>query len=344
MNATVTQDVDAAAVIKWMRSLAIDVDPPLRISPVGEGKSNITVRLTDAADRHWVLRRPPHGDLLASAHDVAREHRILAALQASAVPTPGVIAFTSDTAVSPAPLLIMEYVDGLVVDRISIAQSLSPNLRCAIGIGMVDALALVHDVDLDSTGLATLASHVPYASRQLRRWIRQWEASRTRDRSEVDELAARLLGAIPEQRELSLVHGDFHLRNVIVDPVSGRTRAIVDWELSTLGDPVADLGTLLAYWPEAGDPPGAPFDASTLPGFPTRAELSDAYATRTGRDLTGLGFWEVLALWKIAIILEGVRRRALNDPRNAARGALFDEETIDFFLARARRRADEIRL
>jgi aminoglycoside phosphotransferase (APT) family kinase protein len=143
---------------------------------------------------------------------------------------------------------------------------------------------------------------------------------------------------------MTLVHGDFHLRNVIVDPGDGTVRAVLDWELCTLGDPLADLGGLLAYWPEADDPPGAAFLAPTLEGFPARDELIEIYRSASGRDLSGLGFWQVLALWKVAIIVEGVYRRSLNDPRNAARGAIVDPQTVDAMLARALRTADAVGL
>jgi aminoglycoside phosphotransferase (APT) family kinase protein len=336
--------IDEATALRWLESLPIGLREPVRYATVGQGKSNITVVVSDATSARWILRRPPLGELLASAHDVSREYRVLSALEPTPVPTPAVIALTTDESVTHAPLLLMEYVDGLVVDEMPVAEGLTPALRGAIGRGMVDALAAIHDVDLESTGLTDLASHKPYAQRQLKRWSGQWEAARTRELPEVDELARRLAAAAPEQTELTLVHGDFHLRNVIVDPVSGAVRAVLDWELCTLGDPLADLGGLLAYWPEADDPPGAPFLAPTLEGFPTRDELTDRYGQVTGRDLTALGFWHVLALWKVAIIVEGVYRRSLNDRRNAARGATVDPQTVEAMLARAVRTADAVGL
>jgi aminoglycoside phosphotransferase (APT) family kinase protein len=344
MEVNAVPGIDAGTAERWLESLPIEVEPPLALAPVGQGKSNITVEVRDAAGRRFILRRPPLGTLLASAHDIGREHRVLAALQPTPVPTPAVIALTTDEAVTNAPLLLMEYVDGLVVDDMPTAEGLTPHLRSAIGQGMIHALGAIHAVDLEATGLSDLASHKPYAARQLKRWSGQWEAARTRELPEVDELARRLADAAPEQRELTLVHGDFHLRNVIVDPGDGSVRAVLDWELCTLGDPLADLGGLLAYWPEGGDPPGAPFLAPTLPGFPDRSELIEMYGRATGRDLSSLGFWQVLALWKVAIIVEGVYRRALNDPRNAERGATADPETVDAIVARAVRTAEDVGL
>jgi aminoglycoside phosphotransferase (APT) family kinase protein len=316
-------------------SLSVPLEPPLRLSLAGHGKSNITAVVADASDHRLVLRRPPMGELLQSAHDVAREHRILSALGPTEVPTPGVLGFTDEPDVTEAPLMAMEYVDGLVLNDVPTAEALPANLRHAVAMAMVEALAAIHAVDLERTGLIDLASHKSYARRQLKRWTGQWEASRTRDLPQVSELARRLDQAVPEQRELTLVHGDFHMRNVLVDPGTGRVRAVLDWELCTLGDPLADLGGLLAYWHEPDDPPDPPFPVSALAGFPRREELAAAYGAITGRDLSALGFWEVLGLWKIAVILEGVRRRALNDPRNAERGANVPSAVIDSLVQRA---------
>lgn len=334
--------IDNDAVSAWISSLAIDVHPPLRFSALGNGQSNICVLVTDRENRRWVLRRPPLGRLLASAHDVAREGRVLAALAGTRVPVPGVVAFTADPSVTDAPLLMLEHVDGLVVDAMNVAESISPLLRSHIACGMVAALASIHGVELETTGLSTLASDKPYAARQLKRWTMQWEAARMRERPVVEELADRLRAAIPRQRELTLVHGDYHLKNVIVDPDRGDVHAVLDWELCTLGDPIADLGGMLAYWPEAGEVERAPFPATTLAGFPSRSEVVAAYAQATGRDVSAVGFWRALGLWKIAIIYEGVRRRALDDPRNAARGAMRSASTVDWALAQATAAADQI--
>jgi aminoglycoside phosphotransferase (APT) family kinase protein len=329
--------LDREAVGKWILGLGLGAMAPLRFARVGQGVSNLTYLVTDRAGARWVLRRPPVGPLLPSAHDVAREHRILSALEPAAAPTPAVHGFTDDPAITDAPLLLMAYVDGMSLDDPSVAETLAPAVRSRLGRALVRSLASVHDVDLHATGLRDLASHENYAGRQLRRWRRQWDDSRTRELPAVAELADRLQAAIPEQRELALVHGDFHLLNVIAAPDGGEIRAILDWELCTLGDPLADLGGLLAYWPQPGDTTMGPFRASLLPGFPSRAELSQAYADETGRDLTALPFWHVLGLWKIAIIGEGVRRRALDDERNAARTGIPSTDSLDDIVAQAQR-------
>lgn len=203
--------------------------------------------------------------------------------------------------------------------------------------GTVRALARVHEVDLTTTGLVDLASHKPYATRQLKRWRQQWQDSRTRELPAVEHLADRLEAAIPSQDEMTLVHGDFHLLNAVADRDGNAINAILDWELCTLGDPLADLGGLLAYWPQAGDATDRPFPAPRLPGFPSRAELAHAYATETGRDLTALSFWHALGLWKIAIITEGVRRRALDRDRNPARTGIPDARLVDELVEQAQR-------
>jgi aminoglycoside phosphotransferase (APT) family kinase protein len=337
MRAGATTEVvglKAAAVEAWILKLGLGARAPLRFTRAGSGNSNLTYLVTDAVGARWILRRPPVGPLLASAHDVAREHRILCALEPTAVPAPAVLGFTEDPAVSDAPLLLMTFVDGIVTDD-AVAQRLEPDTRARLGRSLARTLARVHEVDLRVTGLEGLASHKPYAVRQLNRWRRQWQDARTHELPAVEELAGRLAAAIPEQREVTLVHGDYHLLNVIAAPGGEEIYAVLDWELSTLGDPLADLGGLLAYWPEAGDVTGGVFGASRLPGFPSRAELAEAYAAETGRDLSALAFWHALGLWKIAIICQGVRRRALDDERNAARTGIPPTHVVEDLITQA---------
>lgn len=336
MTSAAVAGLDAVAAAAWLAEVA-GLREPVRFARIGQGQSNLTFLATDARGRRLVLRRPPLGPLLASAHDVAREHRILRALGPTGVPAPGVVAFTDDPAITDVPLLAMEHVDGLVVDDLAIAEGLPAAVRARLGLALPRALASVHAVDLQATGLVDLASHRPYAARQLKRWRRQWEDSRTRELPAVTELADRLEAAMPQQHELTLVHGDFHLLNVIVAPDGAGVRAILDWELCTLGDPLADLGGLLAYWPQAGDLGTPVFAAPALPGFPSRAQLAAEYARASGRDVgSALAFWHALGLWKIAVIVEGVRRRALDDPRNAPPVGVPPAEAVDELVAQAR--------
>ncbi|MCJ0905817.1 phosphotransferase family protein [Rhodococcus sp. ARC_M6] len=333
--------LDPGAVTQWISGLGIDVSGPLTFDRIGLGQSNLTYLVQDQGGGKWVLRRPPLGHLLASAHDVAREARILSALESTEVPSPQVFGLTEDPAVTEVPLLLMEFVEGAVVDRMPLAEALSPERRGAIGISLAQTLAKIHAVDLQAAGLDDLASHKPYAARQLKRWGGQWEQSKTRECPDLDDLTRRLIAAQPQHTETTLVHGDFHLRNVITSVDDGSVVAALDWELCTLGDPLADVGSLLAYWPAAGEDTGGDFPASSLPGFPSRDEMSQVYLDATGRDPAALKFWHTLGLWKVAVIAEGVMRRARDEPQNAAESGTPTVERIDALIAKAREVADQ---
>ncbi|MET8797717.1 phosphotransferase family protein [Nocardia sp. NPDC004568] len=323
-----TAVLDPVALAQWMRAQGAQVTGGLSAVRVGQGQSNLIYLLTDEAGARWIARRPPLGELLASAHDVAREYRILHALQDTDVPVPRLVGLCEEEAVADVPVVVMSHVDGTVVDRMDVAESLDPTVRRAVGLGLVRTLARIHSVDVDTVGLGDLASRSPYAERQLRRWTRQFEDSRTRDRPDLEALTALLQANIPPAGDLSLVHGDFHVCNTIVDPATGAPNAVLDWELSTLGDPIADLGTTLAYWPQAGERPSGTFAAPTLPGFPRREEMAAEYLSASGRDGASLAFWHVLGVWKIAIICDGVHRRVLDNPANAATSGVPTPESI----------------
>lgn len=334
-SSTQTVEVNPSAVVDWIEQIGIKFTGPLSFERIGLGQSNLTYLVRDAEGRRWVLRRPPLGDLLASAHDVAREARILAALQDTAVPTPRVYGLTRDA--TGVPFLLMEFIEGLVVDRTPIAESLTPKLRRKIGLSMPQTLAAIHAVDLSKVGLDDLASHRSYAQRQLKRWSNQWEQSKTRELADLDDLTRRLIAAAPQWQELTLVHGDFHLRNVITQYTTGEVVGVLDWELSTLGDPLADMGSLLAYWPQRGEEDFlGGFAAATLEGFPDRAELTRVYLGETGRDAATLKYWHALGLWKLAIIAQGVMRRAMDEPQNKATGGTPTAQRIDALVHKAR--------
>jgi aminoglycoside phosphotransferase (APT) family kinase protein len=329
--------VDVDAVARWLTQLGIAFEAPLQFQRIGLGQSNLTYRVSDAAGSDWVLRRPPLGHLLASAHDVLREARIIAALADTDVPVPRILGTTTD---SDVPMVLMEFVDGLVVDTMRVAEALTPQQRRQIAVDLPRTLAKIHAVDLAEVGLVDLASHKPYAQRQLKRWVGQWEMSKTRELPELDDLTRRLVAAVPEQREISLVHGDFHLRNLITSPETGAIVATLDWELSTLGDPVADMGSLLTYWAEPGEAAEGDYAPSTLEGFPDRAEMTRIYLDATGRDPAALQYWHALGLWKLAIIAEGVMRRAMDEPQNKAAAGTPDVAWIDARVRRATEIAD----
>lgn len=329
------EGLDIEAVTGWIEGLDAGLEAPMTFARVGLGQSNLTFLVTGAKGGRLVLRRPPLGELLASAHDVAREHRIISALQGTDVPVPVVHGLCEDPAVTDVPVMAVSFVDGAVLDGRSDAEALSGPARHRVGLSLVETLGAIHAVDLEHVGLVDLASHKPYGERQLRRWSRQWELSRTRDLPELDRLTERLTALDPGPGEITLVHGDSHLRNVIIDPQEASVQAILDWELSTLGDPLADLGTLLAYWPQAGDLPTMRFDASTVPGFASRTELLEHYAKATGRDVSAVPFWHGLGLWKLGIIIEGVRRRQHDDPRNLTAAGAIPASAVEELVAYA---------
>jgi aminoglycoside phosphotransferase (APT) family kinase protein len=329
--------VDQAGLSSWLATLVPNLTPPMNVQRIGVGQSNLTYVLSDTAGHRWVLRRPPVGHLLHSAHDVLREARILAALASTDVPVPRVFGVAQTGEVGDGPLVLMEFVHGVVVSDVAASRMLPDRARYSAGIALPDTLGRIHAVNLDAANLADLASHSPYAQRQLKRWSGQWEQSKTRELPEIDLLTDRLRAAIPAPRELSLVHGDLHLRNIVVSATNGEILAALDWELATLGDPIADLGTTLAYWPEHDEAVLPEFRALLLAGYPRRADLVERYCMTTGRDVTDaeLGFWHALALWKIAIIAEGILRRAQQDPRNRAASGVTVPQTVNDLVALA---------
>jgi aminoglycoside phosphotransferase (APT) family kinase protein len=303
--------IDAAGMGDWFAANVPAAVPPLTYERIAGGHSNLTYRVTDAAGSEWALRRPPLGKTLSSAHDMAREHRVVAALGGTPVPVAPVVGLCEDEEVNGAPFYVMEFVRGPVLRGVSEAEAAFPDEgdRREIGLRVADTLAAIHAVDPDAVGLGDLGRKEDYVARQLRRWHGQWEKSKTRELAAIDRVHERLAARIPAQVGASIVHGDYRLDNMILTD-SGEVAAVVDWELCTLGDPLADVGTLMAYWPERGQEEislGLP--ANLAPGFPTRPELAARYAETSGRDLSELDFFTALGYWKLAIILEGVYAR-----------------------------------
>ncbi|GAB7004948.1 phosphotransferase family protein [Nocardioides sp. AN3] len=328
--------VSTDALRAWMSDRGLGNTGALALERVGLGQSNLTYRVTDEAGQRWVLRRPPLGELLESAHDVVREARILCALAPTPVPVPQIYGTVQPGVIADdSPAVVMAWVDGTVIDRPEVVETIPPAGRRACALSLARALAAVHAVQLRQARLDDLASHKPYAPRQLRRWSAQWHRSRTRDLPLLEDLTERLWQHVPPQTETTLVHGDLHLRNVIMSPQTNEVAAVLDWELSTLGDPLADVGTLLAYWPAADEVGIDPFTPSALPGFPTRDELVMTYAEASGRDTSDVPFWHALGLWKLAVIGEGVLRRAQDEPRNRAESGTPTADRIEALVRQA---------
>jgi aminoglycoside phosphotransferase (APT) family kinase protein len=301
--------IDAGRVTDWFLAHAGDVRPPLEFELIAGGRSNLTYRVTDAGGRRWVLRRPPLGQVLATAHDMAREHRIIAALAPTDVPVAPVVGLCTDESVNGAPFYVMEFVEGIVARDAEAARALDVPARARAGEQIADVLARIHAVDPDAVGLGDLGRKEGYVERQLRRWHGQWEKSKTRELPLVDEVHAALAARVPEQGPATIVHGDYRLDNCLLRP-DGTIAAVLDWELCTLGDPLADVGLLCVYWTDPDDGTAALLDAATtLEGFPTKAEVVERYARTSGRDVSDIGYYVALGYWKLACILEGVYAR-----------------------------------
>jgi aminoglycoside phosphotransferase (APT) family kinase protein len=239
-----------------------------------------------------------------------REHRIVAALEGSTVPVPPVVGLCEDTSVTDAPFFVMGYVDGRVLrDAESVRHASDEGLRARASESLIDALVALHDVDPDAVGLGDLGRRDAYCARQLRRWRGQWDKVRTRDVPEIIEVHDRLVAKIPPQMGTAIVHGDYRLDNLILHD-DGQVAAVVDWELCTLGDPLADLAILWAYWKDSGDDfSPLPQPGSDQPGFLRKADLVERYVRESGRELTDFDFYIALAYWRLAVILEGVYAR-----------------------------------
>lgn len=320
----------------WFRKRVPEIEPPLDYEKIHGGLSNLTYLVTDQSGARWVLRRPPLGERLGSAHDMGREVKVVSGLAGTPVPVPPVVGYCDDETVTGAPFYVMEFVEGPVLrSPVQAALFPEPEQRRKIGMGLVETLAAIHDVDPDRVGLGDLGRREGYAERQLKRWAGQWEKSKTRELPLIEEVHDRLVALVPPQATTTLVHGDFRLDNVIYSP-TGEVAAVVDWELCTLGDPLADLGLLMVYWIDPGSA-GVPLlqPATTEPGFPSGRELAEHYAAVSGRDISGLDFFVALGYWKLAIILEGVLARFSAGQYGAGQkaGAEF-EQTIQT-LARA---------
>ncbi|MFT3863950.1 MAG: phosphotransferase family protein [Solirubrobacterales bacterium] len=310
-TAATVDGIEPAGMGEWFAAHVPAARGPLSYERIAGGHSNLTYRVTDADGREWALRRPPLGRRLSSAHEMGREYKVVSALGGTPVPVAPILGLCEDEAVNGAPFYVMDFVRGPVLRGVGEAEAAFPDEgeRRRIGMRVADTLAAIHAVDPDAVGLGDLGRKEDYVARQLRRWNGQWEKSKTRELPAIDRVHERLAARIPAQVGASIVHGDYRLDNMILTD-GGEVAAVVDWELCTLGDPLADVGTLMAYWPardQADIAIGMP--ANLAPGFPTREELAGRYAETSGRDLSDLDFYVALGYWKLAIILEGVYAR-----------------------------------
>jgi aminoglycoside phosphotransferase (APT) family kinase protein len=308
------EGIHQSEVTDWMLAHLPEITTPLTFTLIAGGRSNLTYRVEDAEGRAWALRRPPLHHVLPTAHDMSREYRLMTSLGPAGVPVPVTVGLCTDEAVNERPFYVMEFVDGHILRNATEAEAaFDESTRAGVGPHMADTLAALHAVDPDAVGLGDLGRHDGYIERQLKRWRSQFDQMQVEgvDHGAVvervsDELARR----IPKQQRTSVVHGDYRMDNVVLAD-DGTVRAILDWEICTLGDPLADLGLLMDYWTDPDETGGvllglAPTTAS---GFSTKAELKERYDAVSDLDVSGIGYYMAFGYWKLACILQGVYAR-----------------------------------
>ncbi|MFI5035442.1 MAG: phosphotransferase family protein [Acidimicrobiales bacterium] len=305
--------IDEARVTEWMAD-RVGASAPLRFELIAGGRSNLTFAVTDATGQRFALRRPPASHVLPTAHDMVREYTVMSALYPTGVPVPRTLGLCTDDAVNERPFYVMEFVDGAILrDHDQAVATFDEATRAGIGDHLATTLAGLHDVDVVGVGLGDLARHEGYVERQLRRWRTQFDQMQVAgvdDEGIVAAVGDQLAAHVPRQQRVAVVHGDYRLDNTVLG-ADGAVRAILDWEICTLGDPLADVGMLLVYWAEPTDPTSAVLLASptTAPGFASRDQVLEAYARHSKLDLTDIAYYRAFGYWKLACILQGVFAR-----------------------------------
>jgi aminoglycoside phosphotransferase (APT) family kinase protein len=298
-------------LISFLREGGLEAPEDLSATPIGDGHSNVTFSLSTGV----VLRRPPRGPLPPSAHDVLREARLLRALEPTPVRTPRVLAVCDDESVIGAPFYVMEQVAGEVITTSVPAPLDTPAERERVADELIESLVELHAVDWPSVGLEGFGKPTGYLARQLRRFTGLWEHNRTRELEQVEQVGRWLAENLPESPSATIVHGDYRLGNTMfASTAPARLVAVLDWEMATIGDPLADLGYMMIHWIQSGEDTGK-FNlqsVTTLPGFPTRQELIARYEERSGRSMHALNWYVTLALWKGVVFMEGNYKRAVS--------------------------------
>lgn len=304
--------IDEPKVTEWLTANCAGLAAPLAFDAITGGHSNLTYKVTDAAGKCVVLRRPPLGAVLATAHDMAREHRIISALAKSSVPVPPALGLCTDESVNGAPFYVMDFVDGAVLDTPAMVRETLPGSaeRARLSQGVLDSLVALHTIDPDQVGLGDLGRKEAFLDRQLKRWRGQWEKTKTRELASMEETYQLLMSAKPEQKYTGIVHGDYRLGNMLATS-DGSVAAVLDWELCTLGDTLADVGYLMNNWADEGEE--GPSQAVAMPtstgGFLSRADFLAEYSKRSGHSVDGVEYYRAFQWWRLAAIVEGVLSR-----------------------------------
>ena len=306
--------IDVERVSAWLEASVPGTKGPFDFTLIAGGRSNLTFRVTDAHGRSIALRRPPVSHVLPTAHDMVREYTVISALGPAGIPVPDALALCEDDSVNERPFYVMSFVDGHILRSAEAAEKELPiEVRARVGPNLATTLAQLHAVDPDEVGLGGLARHEGYIDRQIRRWQGQFEQMRVEgvDHGDlVESVGATLAERIPVQQRVSIVHGDYRLDNTVLDD-EGRVAAILDWEICTLGDPLADIGILCTYWTDPGDRVAALVgqDGTSAPGFSTRRDVLEAYTEASGLDTSQISYYMAFGYWKLACILQGVYAR-----------------------------------
>lgn len=302
------EGINLENVTAWVQERIAELEPPLTFSLIAGGHSNLTYKFIDTNQRAYVLRRPPLGHVLESAHDMGREFRIISALEKSKVPVPICYGLCEDPTVNEVPFYIMNFVEGLVPHSAEPMKQLSMEERASFGHHVAQVLSDLHNTDVEAVGLDQLGRKEAYLERQLKRWEKQYIATQTHDLPDMDESLRLLHLKRPEQIGYSIVHGDYRPGNMLI--ADGKVAALLDWELCTLGDPLADMGYLLNTWAEEGESEEATAPTS-IGGFPSRQQLMDEYEANTGRDLSNINYYRAFSHWRLGAIAQGVYKRYL---------------------------------
>ena len=302
--------INSENVTAWMLEHEPTAVAPFSFELIAGGHSNMTFRMTDENGKSWALRRPPLKQVLATAHDMLREYKIISALADSDVPVPKAVGLCEDTDINERPFYVMEFMPGTILRTTEIAETFPVEIRAKMARTLVTVMARIHAVDVDAVGLGDLGKKEDYIARQLRRWMRQYDESKVEDRVEMREIHDHLAARIPDQGTAGIVHGDYRLDNCMMSD-SGEVAAVLDWELCTLGDVRADVSQLLGYWARPGDQQGGALrESPTLAdGFPEKDEVLELYEAESGRSMANIDYYLCFSAWRLASIIEGVYSR-----------------------------------